>query len=250
MSILDTFDIESKEIINPAEAIAGIDGFPETVLVCFSENFEKQVTSMFDMTLISELTGGRRIPIYKFEYEGKEIGFYHTLLGGAGSVGILEEIIAKGAKKLLFFGSCGSLDKNITAGKLLVPTEAYRDEGTSYHYAPPADYIQIRTADRLAEIFEAMKVPYKKIKVWTTDAFYRETEKNMEKRKQEGCAAVEMECASVMAAGQYRGIEVYQFLYAADCLDGECWDKRILGNMPDDMCSRILRIALETVIRI
>lgn len=50
---------------------------------------------------------------------------------------------------------------------------------------------------------------------WTTDAFYRETKRNMEKRKEEGCGVVEMECASIMAVGQIRKKEVYQFLYAA-----------------------------------
>lgn len=61
---------------------------------------------------------------------------------------------------------------------------------------------------------------------------------------------VEMECASVMAVGQFRGIEVYQFLYAADCLDEFVWNKRILGQMPGIMREKILRIALETAIRL
>ena len=29
----------------------------------------------------------------------------------------------------------------------MVPTDAYRDEGTSYHYAPASDYIEIKNAD-------------------------------------------------------------------------------------------------------
>ena len=155
-----------------------------------------------------------------------------------------------GAKKVLYFGSCGSLDKAITAGHLLVPTAAYRDEGTSYHYAPPSDFIEVRSADRLAVIFDGLSVPYIKTKTWTTDAIYRETQDNMAKRKSEGCSVVEMECASVMAAAQFRGIEAYQFLYAADCLDGEAWDSRILGKMPDDMRERILMIAIETASRL
>lgn len=61
---------------------------------------------------------------------------------------------------------------------------------------------------------------------------------------------MEMECASVMAVGQFRKKEVYQFLYAADCLDGKEWDKRIVGNMPEPMRERILLVALETAIRL
>ena len=50
------------------------------------------------------------------------------------------------------FGSCGSLEGERTRGKYIVPTEAYRGEGASYYYAPPADYIAIKTADKLAAI--------------------------------------------------------------------------------------------------
>lgn len=121
---------------------------------------------------------------------------------------------------MLYFGACGSLDQSITGGHLLIPTAAYRDEGTSHHYAPPGDYLDIPSASRLAAVLDEIKVPYLRTRTWTTDAFYRETRRNMEARRAEGCAAVEMECASVMAVAQFRKAEVHQFLYAADCLDG------------------------------
>lgn len=57
----------------------------------------------------------------------------------------------------------------------------YRDEGVSYHYAKAADYLEIETAEKLMQILDAMHVPYHKTKTWTTDAFYRETKRNMEK---------------------------------------------------------------------
>ena len=69
-------------------------------------------------------------------------------------------------------------------------------------------------------------------------------------RKKNGCKVVEMECASIMAVGQFRGVDVYQFLYAADCLDESVWNKRILGNMPDTMREKLLKIVLETAIRL
>lgn len=45
--------------------------------------------------------------------------------------------------------------------KNVIPSVAYRDEGMSYHYAPPSDYIQIKNAD----------------------VIYRETRNHVEKRK-------------------------------------------------------------------
>ena len=250
MSIVNTFDDKSDAIINPQSLIEKVEGFPETVVVVFSRKFMDLMSRLFPLEEISFFVAGSVIPIYRFEYKGKSLAFYQTLIGGPGSVGLLEEVIAKGGKNILFFGSCGALDKSLTEGKLIVPCAAYRDEGTSYHYAPVSDYIEVESSDKLATILGELNVPYHKAKIWTTDSFYRETVNNMEARKKDGCVAVDMECASIMACGQFRNVNVYEFLYAADCLDGAGWDARILGNMPDDMRERILRVALETAVRI
>lgn len=250
MGIVYTFDDASDEIICPKNVIPEIDHFPEVIISVFSPKFNDLLLNTVEANQIDVMTTGREIPIYKFVYGGKELGFYHGLLGGSASGALLEEVIAKGGKKILFFGSCGSLDKEITAGQLIIPVEAYRDEGTSYHYAPASDYIKICSAEKLGQIFSLLNVPYIKTKTWTTDSFYRETQKNAEARKNDGCKVVEMECASIMAVGQFRGVDVYQFLYAADCLDESVWDKRILGNMPNTMREKFLKIALETAIRL
>ena len=55
---------------------------------------------------------------------------------------------------------------------------------------------------------------------------------------------------SIMAVGQFRNKDVYEFLYAADCLDNNNWDRRILENMPNDMRERIIKVAFEAVIRL
>ena len=250
MSIIDTFDNISEEIISPQKTIEKIDNFPETIVAAFSRKFTELITSSFRLEQIGYMVGGIVIPIYKFEYKGKTLGFYQTLLGGSASGALVEEIIAKGGKNILYFGSCGSLDKSVTSGNVIVPTHAYRDEGTSYHYAPASDFIEIKTADRLSEVFDAIGVKHQKTRTWTTDSFYRETRNNMEYRKKLGCSVVEMECASVMAVGQFRNANVYQFLYTADCLDGNEWNTGLLGKMPNNMRETILTIALETAIRL
>ena len=124
-----------------------------------------------------------------------------------------------GAEKFILFGSCGALDPEKTKGKYIIPTASYRDEGMSYHYAPPADFIDIKNADFMGALFEAKGYPYIKGRVWTTDALYRETRENVRKRKEEGCIAVEMELAGVQAVCDYHGLELYDFLVAGDVVD-------------------------------
>ena len=128
------------------------------------------------------------------------------------------------------FGACGCLDKEVTAGKIIVPTDAYRDEGLSYHYAKASNYIRIKNADTVAAYFKEAAIPYITGKTWTTDAIYRETRGIMEKRKAEGCIAVEMESAGVQAVCDFRNLEFYNFLIGGDLLDSPEWDRRILGE--------------------
>ena len=81
----------------------------------------------------------------------------------------------------------------------MVPTAAYRDEGTSYHYVEASDYITVNQADIVAEFMEKAGSPFVKGKTWRTDAVHRETRGDFEKRKREGCISLEMECAAVQA---------------------------------------------------
>ncbi|WMJ76205.1 MULTISPECIES: nucleoside phosphorylase [unclassified Sedimentibacter] len=245
MSIVSSFDINSEEVLKATDVVKKSDRFPKTVVVTFKDKVLELVKEMNGSKCIGEMNMGYTIPIYEVTYKGKSIAVYNTLLGGAGSAACMEEVIARGGEKFIFFGSCGTLDKNIAPGHFIIPSDAYRDEGTSYHYAPEGDYINVKTASKISEIFEELKLPNIITKTWTTDALYRETRGNMEKRKSEGCLAVDMECASVMAVGQFRNVDVFQFLYAEDTLDGICWDSRTMGKVPSDTYDAYLRTALN-----
>ena len=126
-----------------------------------------------------------------------------------------------GATKFVMFGSAGNLNREATAGKFVVPAEAYRDEGMSYHYAPPADYIGIPGSETVGRVVEELKMPYVRGRVWTTDALYRETKNQVAQRQQEGCLAVDMELAGVQAVCGFHGFSLYDFLITGDVLDAE-----------------------------
>ena len=70
------------------------------------------------------------------------------------------------------------------------------------------------------------EIPYIEGKTWTTDAFYRETLNNFEKRKGDGCISVEMECSAVQAMCNFRNLELYAFFTSGDLLDSPKWDER------------------------
>lgn len=239
-----------EELLKPSHLAQPVEGFPKTVLVTFQRKVVEALQRRFPVEIVSTVNACVIVPIYRFTYQGKTLGLFQTTIGGPATTGILEEVWAKGGEKVLLFGTCGGLDADLPADHMVIPTAAYRDEGTSFHYLPPSDYVEIPTAERLAAIFDEMAVPYVKSKTWTTDAIYRETPGKVAERRTEGCGVVEMECASVMAAGQFRGKPVYQFLYTADSLAGSQWDRGLLGQRPESEYERYLSIALETAIRL
>ena len=130
------------------------------------------------------------------------------------------------AERIIHFGGAGCLNKEIARGKVMIPTEAYRDEGTSYHYAPASDSIRIRNAPVVEAFMKDTGIPYVLGKTWTTDAFYRETLNNFEKRKADGCVSVEMEGSAVQAVCDFRGLELFMFFTGGDLLDAPEWTAR------------------------
>ncbi|MCL2402273.1 MAG: nucleoside phosphorylase [Oscillospiraceae bacterium] len=227
MSIINAFDAASEAIIEPERLAQKIENFPEIAVATFDDKIIDFVKSRPDAEIISDMHKSHTRHIYNIEHKNKAIAVYQTLCGGAASAALLELMIAKGAKRFVFFGTCGTLDKDVSSGNFIVPIAAYRDEGTSYHYLKADDnYVEVKTADKLSQIMRELKLPHKKAKTWTTDAVFRETRNNMISRKNEGCLTVEMECASIMAVALFRGVEVYQFLYAEDNLDSSDWERR------------------------
>lgn len=228
--ITDSFDNTSKAIINPY-----VNENAPTVDACiltFSNKIERAVLRDFDCAEIGRFNcATRETPVYLIEHNGKRFAFYMTMIGAPACVGTVEDSLAViRANKYIVFGGAGCLDKEIAHGKVMIPTEAYRDEGTSYHYAPPSDYITIKNSDVVARFMEENEIPHVTGKTWTTDAFYRETEDNFRKRKADGCISVEMECAALQAMCDFRGLELYTFFTSGDLLDAPEWDKRNLNS--------------------
>src|SRR5262249_46166617 len=57
-------------------------------------------------------------------------------MGAPMAVMLLEQLIALGARRLLYLGFCGALHPSYRIGDLFLPVHAVREEGTSYHYVP------------------------------------------------------------------------------------------------------------------
>ena len=109
---------------------------------------------------------------------------------------------------------------------------------------------KLRTAGKTASILRELGRPYMETRTWTTDGLYRETGRNRKSRIAEGCRVVDMECSAFMAMAKFRGVEVYQYLYAEDHLDEIHWDPRTLGKVPKSASEMYFKAALEIAVRV
>lgn len=247
--ILSQFDPEKRAIINPSDIVASLPQFSKIVVTCFARaTFARILAEVPHRQIAKTSVANLEIPIYELDFHGEKIGFFNSYVGASSCVAVLEDIIAMGAENLLVFGTCGVLDNSIKETSIIIPSSAIRDEGTSYHYAPPTSEIALNHTYRkqFKQFLDAQNISYTEGKVWTTDGIYRETHQKTANRKTQGAIAVDMECSAIAAFANFRKINHFQFFYSADNLDAETWEPRTLANDADlERKDRIASIALH-----
>ncbi|MDO4865562.1 MAG: nucleoside phosphorylase [Clostridia bacterium] len=248
--IVDDFDIDTQPIVNLENFYGKPRHIVNKCLILFSKVIHDHLLESRECSILGEIGAcNGNTNIYCFTLEGEKIAFYLSGIGSAVASETCYDVHWQtGATRFIMFGSCGSLDRESTRGRYIVPTESYRGEGSSYYYAAPADYIPIRNADRLSAIFDEIGAPYVKGRVWTTDSMLRETVGLVQRRRREDCLAVEMELAGVQAICDFYGLELYDFLEAGDVLEESGYDTSDLPGANHDMGK--LSLALEIARRI
>jgi uridine phosphorylase len=156
--------------------------------------------------------------LYVADDDGLELGIVGCVVGAAFAVLVAEELFASGCRFLVSVTSAGQILAAQAPPYFIVIDRALRDEGTSYHYMPPADYSE---ADeglvRLGrEALAAAGVAVQVGASWTTDAPFRETAAAIEAAMKAGVLAVEMEAAALYAFATARGRPVLCFAHVTN----------------------------------
>jgi uridine phosphorylase len=228
------YDPNPDAVIQPQRVIQPI-GAPEHCVVCF---FREVIAGLAQSgrarQIAVQVSEAAEHPVYEMEVTGRRLALFHPGVGAPLAAGMLEEVIALGCRKFVACGGGGVLDRDIVGGHVIVPVSAVRDEGTSYHYLPPAREVAASPEGVAAveRVLQRHGVPYLTGKTWTTDAFYRETPDKVARRRAEGCHIVEMEAAAFFAVAQFRGVSFAQILYGGDDVSGAEWDNRDWQRLP------------------
>ena len=222
------FDDAREALIEPSHVIKPMD-IPERCVLPIYKTVIDSLGAASRLNHVADIrTAMGPFPVYTIRHGEWAVTVAHPGVGAPLAAGVMEELIALGCRKFMACGSAGVLDRSLAAGTVVVPSGAVRDEGTSYQYVKPAR--DISTDPRIVETIEGVLrrhgVTYRVGKTWTTDAFYRETQARIAKRKAEGCLTVEMECSAFLAVAQFRGVSFGQLLATGDDVSGDAWDPR------------------------
>jgi purine-nucleoside phosphorylase len=145
-----------------------------------------------------------------FELGGRRVGIIGRVVGAAFAVLVAEELFASGCDLLVSLTSAGQITPCGPPSYFVVIDRAMRDEGASYHYAPPSEFADADpglvkvAAAALAQIQPRCVVGSS----WTTDAPFRETAEAIEAARGKGILAVEMEAAALYAFARAAGVRV------------------------------------------
>ncbi len=243
------FDTEKTAVIMPTHADLSLK-LPEKAVFAFMCEYvdEYAKTAGGEQVALFE-SATKDYPIYVIKHKNEDICLVQAPVGAAPAAQILDWLIGYGVKKIIAGGCCGAL-RDYDEGEFLIPYKALRDEGTSYHYAPPSRYIEIDkgAVSAIENTLREYSLPYEKVITWSTDGFYRETKEKVLYRKEEGCSVVEMECSALAACAELRNATFGQLLYTADTLANiENYDARNWGQTAKEWA---LKLCLDAVLRL
>jgi uridine phosphorylase len=179
---------------------------------------------------LAKLTNASQVPwawspLHVGKVENIRVGLVPQGVGASFTAFLMENLVACGAKKVLFSTAFGAFQPYMKAGDFVIPSKLIIGEGTSRYYYPKKRLIKPDP-----EIVSVLKEACGKIGVepyigstWNTDAFYREMRSQVEKLQSKGVLGVEMESSAMCTVAKFRGIKAGSILRVGDSLADFKW---------------------------
>jgi uridine phosphorylase len=160
---------------------------------------------------------------------GHQIGIVPCAVGAPYAVLVAEQLAASGCELVVSVTSAGMINPLGNAPYFVLIERAWRDEGTSAHYAAPSEWGTLHEELRasLVGAFDVLDEPVHVGSSWTTDAPFRETQTAIGAAMDAGIHAVEMEAAALYAYAQATGRRMVCIAHVTNqmAVDGDDFDK-------------------------
>jgi uridine phosphorylase len=222
---------------------APLDG----LIICYAAHLGNYIAENYTATIKQGHYGSA---LYFLEQNGKTICIIvNTGFGAPIAVALVERFISRGADTIINLGIAGTLQPYVNIGDIVVCDKAIRDEGTSYHYLPPARYSQA-SPELTAAIQQELKKKgtlYHTGASWTTDAPYRETVVEVKHFQSEGILTVDMEASALFAVGEFRRVQTGSIFTISDSLADLEWKPAFQSEETAAGLETILNVSIDVL---
>ena len=140
-------------------------------------------------------------------------------IGSANAASVMDLLIARRPKGVLFLGKCGGLKKNTELGHFILPTAAIRGEGTSNDYMPsevpalPSFKLHKFVSEKILE----KKMEYRTGVIYTTNRRLWEFDENFKSYlRRIRAIGIDMETATIFVVGYANQIARGALLLVSD----------------------------------
>jgi uridine phosphorylase len=156
--------------------------------------------------------------LYEFTHQGECFGIIGCAVGASFAVLLAEQLFVSGCRFLVSMTSAGQIVEKGPLPYFILIDRALRDEGTSYHYLPPADFVgaEERLVEAAMQALTGVALAIYRGASWTTDAPFRETAAAIERCREREILAVEMEAAALYAFARVRRQPVLCFAHVTN----------------------------------
>jgi AMP nucleosidase len=140
-------------------------------------------------------------------------------IGSANAATIMDLLIARNPKGVLFLGKCGGLKHSTEIGNFILPIAAIRGEGTSNDYFPPEvpALPSFKLHKFVSEKIIQHDCEYRTGVVYTTNRrMWEHDTAFLERLRQMTCIAIDMETATIFIVGHHNEISRGALLLVSD----------------------------------
>ena len=180
-----------------------VDDFGDYVLLTNFQDYVENFSKKFDVEIF-----GKNKPM-SCATNNDGLSIINFGISSPNAATIMDLLIARQPKGVLFLGKCGGLKETSEIGNLILPIAAIRGEGTSNDYFPPEvpALPSFKLHKFVSEKIVESNIDYRTGVIYTTNRRVWEHDKRfLKKLKKTTAIGVDMEVATIFIVGHYNQI--------------------------------------------
>lgn len=223
--------------------------YADTVLLVGDPGRAEMIKGKFEDSKL--VNSNRGLLGYTGDYGNKKISVQTTGMGCPSAAIVMEELIQLGVERFIRIGTCGGIGKDIKSLDIISAIAASPYDGTTRTYLggePHAPYATFEILNKVYNIAKDRGIEVKFGGVASVDVFYNPSPDYVEKLRQKGIVAVEMETSLIYYLANRSNKEAASLLLVSDIVGGgEEFTEYVTDEDLKKGMGKLVKLVLETV---